>query len=309
MSSWKLLRLAVPVVVVALLAAGVAFAASAKAQTPPSLGASHERTLDPRKLPATLPHGVFRASDSRSTTSRRAGMTTNNDLILSDLALYVTNDVYTSLAAEGHLLLTNDHGAHYAGTFVDDLSGASIFTASASHIQPTGLSGSYTINTGNGTFTFVIGGSFTSTVPAKYGSQARIGTVLYSAHSYTQRTPLSATFSSTTVGGFHRPASGTLTLTTDALGYIVPFSTKRHVNSSWNYTIAGHLKSYKISSLGRYNPPTGSGGGGLTTVLKVDTTVFHVVGAAEDSGGQRIIRGNAMAGSGDATSESTFSAH
>ena len=128
-------------------------------------------TLDPRHLPARLPHGVFRAVTPGSATP---APDTVNGLLSSDMAIYVSDgSTFTSLAAEGHLNLTsNDGGVHYVGTFIDDLDGATVFWASGTDVSSTTLNGNYTIDTGNGTMHFSIGGTFTSSVPAKYGSTA-----------------------------------------------------------------------------------------------------------------------------------------
>jgi hypothetical protein len=267
-------------------------------------------TLDPRQLPSVLPRGVFRAA-VRGEATRAAIPNTVNGLLDSDMAIYVSDgSTFTSLAAEGHLsLTTNDGGKHYVGTFVDDLHGATVFWASGTKVSATTLDGNYTIDTGNGTMHFSIGGTFTSTVPAKYGSNANIGTILYGAHSYTARPPLSVSLGSFTIGAFHRPVTGTLTLTTDAIGYIVPFFAAGHVNSTWSYFAGGRLNVYHLDSYGRYFPPDGSGDGSLTTILGVGKTLYTIINLPEDTNGQRIISGDAIAGSGKSTTSASFSAH
>lgn len=256
----------------------------------------------------TLPHGVYRAVTPGAATP---AFNTTNGLLDSDMAIYVGDgSTFTSLAAEGHLnLTTNDGGAHYTGTFIDDLDAATVFWASGTNVSATTLNGNYTIDTGNGRMHFSIGGTFTSSVPASYGSNAKIGTILYGAHSWTARTPLNVTLASFTTGAFHRPVTGTLTLTTDAIGYIVPFFGLGHVNSTWTYFSGGHLNVYRINSLGRYFPPDGAGDGSLTTELGVGKTTFSIVDAKEDTGGQKIISTDAIAGSGRSTSLAAFSAH
>ncbi len=297
---------------VAFALAGPGGRAPVRHDTHPSLASRQLRagTLDPRHLPTVLPHGVFRAA---TPGAARPAVTPDsvNGLLDSDIAIYVSDgSTFTSLAAEGYLNLTsNDGGVHYVGTFVDDLASAKVFWASGTNVSPTTLNGDYTIDTGNGTMHFSVGGSFTSSVPAKYGSAAKIGTILYGAHSWTARTPLNVTIASFTIGAFHGPATGTLTLTTDAIGYIVPFFAPGHVNSSWSYLAGGHLHAYRINSYGRYYPPDGAGDGSLTTILGVGRTTFSIVDAREDTNGQRIISGDAIAGSGQSTSQAGFSAH
>lgn len=231
-----------------------------------------------------------------------------NGLLDCDMAIYVTDGSnYTSLAAEGHYKLNRTPASF--GTFMDNLGGGQVFQISANHVSPTTLNGNYVVNTANGRFTFHIGSSFVSTVPAKYGPGAKIGTILYGTHAYTIRSPLSVTLGSFTIGGFQRPAMGTLTLTTDAIGYIVPFNQQRAVNSSFSYTLNGALHQYPISSYGRYYPPDGAGDGSLTTVLSVGAYVFHIINAKEDTSGQKIISGDALAGVGTNTIQASFSAH
>ncbi len=267
-------------------------------------------TLDPRHLPSVLPRGIFRASTSRVAAPSALPATTTNALITSDLAVYVTNgSTFTSVAAEGHLSLTsNDGGVHYVGTFVDDLDGAKVFWASATGIQPTGITGDYRIDTRNGPMSFHVGGTFTSHVPAKYGAGAKIATILYTGHAWTARPPLTVTLGASTVGAFYPPVNGTLTLTTDALGYIVPYFGLGHVNSTWAYFASGSLHTYFINSAGKYFPADGAGDGILTTTLGVGHATFAVVDVKEDSGGQKIISGNAVTGSGSSTSLVSFSA-
>ena len=317
MQSLRLLAVAVVVGAVAFVLTGpAARGPQTHRATHPVLASRQLRagTLDPRHLPAVLPDGVFRAVTPGATPPQSAptrNVTTTNGLLNSDMAIYVGDGAtFTSLAAEGHLNLTsNDGGAHYVGTFVDDLDGATVFWASGTNISPTTLNGDYTVDTGNGTMHFSIGGTFTSRVPAKYGSNAKIGTILYGAHAWTARAPLNVSLGSFTIGAFHRPVTGTLTLTTDAIGYIVPFFGIGHVNSTWSYFAGGRLNVYHINSEGRYFPPDGSGDGSLTTVLGVGKTTFSIVDAQEDTSGQKIISGDAIAGSGHSTSLAAFSAH
>jgi hypothetical protein len=225
------------------------------------------------------------------------------------MAIYVSDgSTYTSLAAEGHLIL-KPKGAAYEGSFTDNLGGAKNYPARGTGVSSTALNGHYTVNTHNGKFSFVIGGTFTSKVPKKYGSHASIGTILYGVHSYTPRTPLQVSISSFTIGTFVPPENGTLTLTTDAIGYIVPFNKKLLVNSSFAYTLAGSLKQYAITSYGRYFPPDGAGDGTLTTILQVGKHMFNIIDAKEDTSGQQIISGDALSGSGPDTIQGSFSAH
>jgi hypothetical protein len=268
-------------------------------------------TLDPQHLPSVLPRGIFRASTSRVAAPSALPATTTNALITSDLAIYVTDggSAFTSVAAEGHLSLTsNDGGVHYVGTFVDDLAGAKVFWASATGIQPVGIAGDYRIDTSNGPMSFHVGGTFSSHVPAKYGSGAKIATILYAGHAWTARAPLTVTLGSFTIGGFHPPVSGTLTLTTDALGYIVPYFGLGHVNSTWSYFASGSLHTYFIDSEGRYFPADGAGDGFLTTILGVGHTTIAFVEVKEGTDGQKIISGNGVTGSGASTSLVSVSA-
>jgi hypothetical protein len=234
-----------------------------------------------------------------------------NGLLNSDMAIYVTDSsTFTSLAAEGHLLLApKGSPGTYAGTFVDDLGGAKIFSAKGTNISATTLTGSYEVNSQNGKFTFVIGNSFTSTVPSKYGNTASIGTILFGSHAYTPQTPLAVTIATFTIGGFIPPVtSGTLTLTTDVIGYIVPFNNKLGVNSNLSYVQNGHLGQNPITSYGQYFPPDGNGDGSLTCILKVGSNTLTIDRALEDSGGQKIISGDALSVSGNHTTSASFSA-
>ena len=135
-----------------------------------------------------------------------------NGLLNSDMAIYVSNgSTYTSLAAEGHLILKPKSGAAagtYTGKFVDDLGGAAVYAASGTNVSPTTLNGHYVVKTFNGTFTFTVGGSFVSTVPKKYGPKAAIGTILYGTHIYTIHPPLAVTIGTFTIGAFLSPVMG-----------------------------------------------------------------------------------------------------
>lgn len=307
MSSWKYRAWAV-VAVVAMGAVVAVQTNGARAAT--SHHPSGSRTLDPRHLPSHMPHGVFAVRTSvTSGTAKRS----TNGLLASDLAIYVTDgSTFTSLAAEGHLALHNDTGHHYVGSFVDDLGSAKVYPAHGSAVSATTLNGKYTIATARGTFHFVVGGTFTSTVPSQYPSGSKIGTILYGAHAYTAHAPLTAGFGSFSIGVYHNPVTGTLNLTTDAIGYIVPFSSRRHVNSSWVYFSGGDLHTYRIHSYGRFYPPDGAGDGSLTAVLgigKTGSVLFSVIDAHEDTSGQSTISGDALSGSGSSTVQSTFTAH
>ena len=290
-------RLLLVAALLVLAASPAAPAAAARPHAP--------RVVDPQHLPARLPHGLVAVEGDVSPASV-------NGLLNADMAIYVSNGAsYTSLAAEGrlHLSLVSGSTAHYVGSFFDDLGGGAIFSASGEHVAADTLNGDYVVNTANGRFTFHIGGTFTSSVPSKYGHSATVGTILYGAHAYTVRTPLAVTMGSFTVGAFQAPSTGTLSLTTDAIGYLVPLSSQRHVNSSYSYTVHGSLHGYRITSYGQYFPPDGSGDGSLTVVLKVDGVIYYIIGAKEDTGGARTISGNALGGYGASLISSTFSAH
>ena len=229
-------------------------------------------------LPDTLPHGVVEASGNAQPAA-------TNGLLNCDMAIYVTDSnpfTFTSLAAEGHLELVLK-GTSYAGTFVDNFGGGKIYPATATDVSATTLNGGYVVNTANGKFTFVIGGTFTSTVPAKYGPGTSIGTILYGVHAYKLQSSLAVTMASFTIGGFMPKVAGTLTLTTDAIGYIVPFNTKLNVNSSFAYTLKGKLHQYAITSYGRYYPSDGAGDGSLTVILKAGSSTFSIIDAQEDT--------------------------
>ena len=232
-----------------------------------------------------------------------------NGLLDCDMAIYVTNSsTYTSLAAEGHLEL-KPSGGGYSGSFTDDLGAAKRYPAKATGVSTTTLDGHYVVNTHNGKFSFVVGATFMSKVPKKYGRHSKIATILYGVHAYTPQTPLQVSIGSFTIGGLASPATGTLNLTTDAIGYIVPFSKRLLINSSFAYTLSGGLKEYAITSYGRYYPPDGAGDGSLTTILQVGKHTFNIIDAKEDTSGQRIISGNALSGYGPNTIQASFSAH
>ncbi|GEM_PF-3980525 len=246
--------------------------------------------------PAALPlrHGVFLAPG-------QVRKSATNGLLDCDMAIYVSDgSTFTSLAAEGHLLLKHAKGkpaGTYSGKFVDNLAGAKAFRASGTSISDSALNGHYVVNTGNGKFRFSIGTKFRSKVPKTYGAGAVIGTILYGAPSYTLHAPLTVNMASFTIGGFMRPVTGTLTLTTDALGYIVPYNAKQKTNSSLAYTQNGKLGQAPIKSLGRYYPPDGAGDGSLTFVVRIGNWTVHVVDALEDTSGQKTISGDAIADS------------
>jgi hypothetical protein len=281
-----------------LLLAGLAIGPVAANAAAP---AGNKHALQPN-----LPRGVVAVG-----TAGRVAPSTNG-LLHSDMAIYVSNgSTYTSLAAEGSLYQRLTSGQTYSGNFRDNLGSAKIYPASGTNVDSATLNGDYVVNTGNGRFTFHIGGTFTSTVPAKYGPHAHIGTILYGAHVYNNRTPLNVSLGSFTIGAYMPPVTGTLTLTTDAIGYIVPFFSNARASStsSFAYSYKGNLYQYKISSYGRYYPPDGAGDGSLTTVLQIDTFTYDIIDAQEDTSGQKIISGDALAGSGASTTQASFSAH
>ena len=77
---------------------------------------------------------------------------------------------------------------------------------------------------------------------------------------------------------------------------------------SFSYTLAGALKQYALTAYGRYYPADGAGNGTLTTSLNVGKLIFYIVHATEDTGGQKIISGDALAGSGPNSVQASFSA-
>jgi hypothetical protein len=210
----------------------------------------------------------------------------SNPLLDADIQLDAYGQTFSSVAAEGHLLLKL-HGTRYRGSFTDNFAGAKVFPASEVNPSASGIDGTYTIHTGNGTFKFTYGDTPKASAPSKYGKDASMD-LAFNPHVYTQSSPMTLTLNSTTFGGLRKFLSGALTLTTDDLGYIVPFSSKLHVNSSLSYVSGGHLYGSKMTTSGLFRPVTAVYSGSVTMSVKVGRSVYHIADAGNVAGASQI---------------------
>jgi hypothetical protein len=305
MPAWKIRLAAVASAVVLLGATASVSAAEAQPNVP-----SHSQGSKITNLPKSIQAVVSRAKT-------QVAVTNNNLLLNSDILLVVVghNGAYENLAAEGHLSL-HKKGSGYTGTFVDDFHGAHTYPASATGVSTTAETAKVRIHSGNGIFTFsyVAGASGAQTkAPSKYSSGAFVLPAVASPHLYTTNAPLFALFAGTQFGVYHRPIEGDLTLTTDAVGFVVPHIV--HLShSAYKYDVFPHSNTHvsAITTWGMYIPGDGANGGLLNFSVRANSVNYSVAAQEDDSntslGAHNTIAGTAYSGSGNSYSSGQFQA-
>ena len=304
MPAWKIRMAAVATAVVLLGATASVSAAQAQPNVP-----SHSVGTKISKLPKSI-----QAVVNRSKTQIVVG----NPLLNSDILLVVVGAIgaYQNLAAEGHLTLHKKSGTTYTGTFVDNFHGAHTYPASATGVSTTEETGKVRIHSGNGIFTFsYVAGSVgaQTTAPSKYSSGSFVQIATSSPHAYTTNAPLFGLFAGTQFGVYHRPIEGVLTLTTDAIGFVVPHIV--HLShSNYTYDVFPHSNTHvsAITTWGMYFPGDGANGGLLNLSVRANAVNYSVTAQEDDSntflGAINTIAGTATSGSGNSYSSGQFQA-
>ena len=276
----------------------------------------------------TAPHHAAHAKPSFSkfvaarfgAPRHHAKVVTSNELLNSDIAIDAQTEYSQGTVAEGHLALHLKHGSStsYTGTFVDNMGKGKSYKASGKNVAAATDAGTYTIKTHRGTFVFSYdaGGNLLpgAKTPKSFGSHRSSGIDIAVPHAYTRQATILAEIGFHSAFSQHKAIAGNLSLTTDALSFVVPNSSKLHSVSKFAFSTEPGVKgaTSKITSSGYYSPIDSAGGGGLFLGVKL-YGVNYVISAAEEdnvtsSDFTDALEGDAYSGSGSSLVDLSFEA-
>jgi hypothetical protein len=232
-----------------------------------------------------------------------------NNLLNSDIVLQVNESSGPVQVAEGHLALTRYQGSTFHGTFTDNLGGGAVYPASAAFVSTTTDVGVFSIVTHVGAFRLnysLLSHVVTAPTIFGVGSHAQVN---YTVHRYTRQYPIGITVASR-FGAWLPSMAGTLTLTTDALRYIVPNNTKTHIAGTFIYTVAPSATRHLslVTSSGQYTPPNCANGGVLRLAMPQYKSAWQVAATEFDAapGGGCPMIAQVYNGNGSGYSQSAF---
>ena len=216
----------------------------------------------------------------------------SNELLDSDIVIFVANRHGLGYPAEGHLKLHLKSGSttSYTGTFTDNLADGKSYKASGKNVDSGDDAGVYTIKTHKGTFVVPVDAAGAhlngGKTPKSFGKSAYSAIDQFLPHEQIVNAPFGAylEFSALNLEPVVQITSGVLT--TDALAYVVPNSSKHHVNSTLRYRdYAGSstkTKTYKVTE-GQYFSADGSDNGFITIGAKFSGRNFVIDAVENDS--------------------------